>query len=298
MRTSRRRGGYTRVAAVAFLSMLQFASVGSGPLLWASSIASKFGSTARKGPQGTQANNEGLVESAAARASTIRNSHTVDHRRQPKQFSDSSVPPGPSQATPNRRLAQQPDVTSIAPTRGSVYGGTSITVLGSNFRPDGNYRLTFSSNQFQRNATTWTYNSDVEVVFLAPMWGDSWGSFFAALDTNVTLWSSTSPVLDISNMKAPLFFSYAPLWAPESLGQPSGPSSGSVLGGTLLTFAGYGLNPNDIYFCRFSYSEGYELLYQTQVRAQTFTPLSSIPTTTTPPGTLSLFAVLVQKDKY
>jgi len=298
MRTGRRRGGYTRVAAVAFLSLLQFALVGSGPLQWASSIASKFGSTARKGPEGTQAQNKGSVESAAARASTTRNSHTLDHRRQLKQFSDSSVPPGPSQATSTRRLAPQPVVMSIAPTRGSVYGGTSITVKGSDFRPDGNYRLTFSSNQFQRNATTWTYKSAVELVFLAPMWGDSWGSFFAALDTNVTLWSSTSPVLDTSNMKAPLFFSYAPLWAPESFAPASGPSSGSVLGGTLLTFAGYGLNPNDIYFCRFSYSEGYELLYQTQVRAQTFTPLSSIPTTTTPPGTLSLFAVLVQKDKY
>jgi hypothetical protein len=54
MHMSRRLGRYTRYVAVAFLSILQFVLVGSGPLQCASSIAPKFGSPARKGPQGTE----------------------------------------------------------------------------------------------------------------------------------------------------------------------------------------------------------------------------------------------------
>ena len=232
-----RRGTCSCCLAIALLSLMHLGLVGSGPLKWASSLMSKFGSTTRLRSSAIDTGPPTVpprTDDGAAGKDSARTAPSLQHSRHLQQF---EAPPPPS--------VPEPQATDVDPMQGSVYGSTKISVIGRNFVPDGNYSLTFSSVNFDKTSTTWelessscvfdeTFNTNLcnILIFLTPLWGTSFDSLYGVVETDVALFSHLQPVYK-DNETAPLKFLYTPSWEPGSFGPTT---TGSVLGGTGTKF--------------------------------------------------------------
>ena len=88
-------------------------------------------------------------------------------------------------------------VQSLTPTVGTIYGATRVSVIGNDFTDGGNYMLTFSSAIFEKTASSVAFQSCTAMddlpascgvlVFETPLWGSSFDSLYAALETSVVL---------------------------------------------------------------------------------------------------------------
>jgi len=236
-----RRRTCARCAAVGLLALLHLDAVGSGPLKWASSVVSRMRPTAklRSSAMDTGPPRTAGVGDDAAGDLTARAGRTSEHSRRLQQ---AGVQPEVSAEVAD------PKVTHMAPTRGPVLGSTRVSVSGSDFSPHGNYTLTFSSTHFAKTTTFFECGSSSSVaqsgeqpaagscdvlVFTVPIWGASFDLLYAAVETDVVLYSNLAPVY-MSNETVPLRFLYEPTWEPGSLGPAT---AGPVLGGTGKTCA-------------------------------------------------------------
>jgi len=232
-----RRRTCARCAAVALLSLLHLELVGSGPLKWASSVVSRLLPTAKlrssamdTGPPGA----ERRVANDAVRDLTARTGRTFQHSRRLQQLGAEASPP-----------SGDVKVTHMMPTSGPVFGSTKVSIFGSDFSQQGNYELMFSSAHFAKTTKNFECASSSSVagppaqagpcevlVFAVPIWGASFDLLYAAVETEVVLYSNLAPVYiknTTTNETSLLSFFYEPAWEPGSLGPAT---AGPVIGGT------------------------------------------------------------------
>ena len=179
------------------------------------------------GPPGT----ERWEADVAARDLTARAGHTIEHSRRLQALGAASPPSGDVK------------VTHMMPTSGPVFGSTKVSIFGSDFSQQGNYALTFSSAHFAKTTTHFECASSSSVpgppagscevlVFAVPIWGASFDLLYAAVETEVVLYSNLAPVYvknTTTNETSLLSFLYEPAWEPGSL---SPATAGPVIGGT------------------------------------------------------------------
>ena len=169
----------------------------------------------------------------AARDLTARAGHTLEHSRRLLQTLGAEASPPSGDVT----------VTHMMPTSGPVFGSTKVSIFGSDFSQQGNYALTFSSAHFAKTTTYFECASSSSVagppagscevlVFAVPIWGASFDLLYAAVKTEVVLYSNLAPVYvkkTTTNVTSLLSFLYEPAWEPGSL---SPATAGPVIGGT------------------------------------------------------------------
>lgn len=126
----------------------------------------------------------------------------------------------------------RPTISSITPSSGLVGGGTSVTIVGTNFDPFGR-GLGFVDVTFGPNYATVTAVSDTQVVLSTPA-----GAGVGPVDVDLTAQSGAWP----NNALVTNGFTYSNSVTPVPTIGSISPTTGSVAGGTSVTLTGTNLS--------------------------------------------------------
>jgi hypothetical protein len=139
-----------------------------------------------------------------------------------------SSAPGTTQATVT--CSAPPTVTAISPTSGSLGGGNSVVITGTNFTgTTGAGGVKFGST----NATSYTVNSDTQITAVAPT--GSAGTVDVTV-TNGGATSATSAVDQYTYVAAPTVTSISPTAGPQTGGTTVIITGTNLTGATAVTF--------------------------------------------------------------
>ncbi|WP_245235547.1 IPT/TIG domain-containing protein [Mesorhizobium erdmanii] len=139
-----------------------------------------------------------------------------------------SNPPGSSQATVT--CSAQPTVTAISPTSGSLGGGNSVVITGTNFTgTTGAGGVKFGST----NAASYTVNSDAQITAVAPT--GSAGTVNVTVTTTGGT-SATSAADQYTYVAGPTVTSISPTAGPQGGGTTVIITGSNLSGATAVTF--------------------------------------------------------------
>lgn len=139
-----------------------------------------------------------------------------------------SISPGSAQATVT--CSAQPTVTAISPTSGTLGGGNSVVITGTNFTgTTGAGGVKFGST----NATSYTVNSDTQITAVAPT--GSAGTVDVTVTTSGTT-SATSAADQYTYVAPPTVTSISPTAGPLTGGTTVIITGTNLSGATAVTF--------------------------------------------------------------